>query len=111
MNQELVAVISGLAGAIISLLTMYVKGFNTWFAGLDPKVKPLVMLGFNALATGILVGLSCAKLTDVIVCDEAGLVEVAWVFLYMVLGNQAAFLLSPQPKPVREAKENRRRSE
>jgi hypothetical protein len=107
-QSELTSLIVFIAGALISLATSYLPWFNTWYAGLESKYKPLLQLGFNIVGALIIFAVSCAQITTWLSCDATGVVFLLKTFVLMLLGNQTAFLLSTQTKSVKEVKEDRR---
>jgi len=101
--------LSAVAGVILSLVFMYVPGLNTKYAALTSETKRLIMLGLLFATAASAFGLSCAGvLTDLfgatVTCDREGLLGLIQVFIYAVMANQAAYLISPQPHRVKAAK-------
>lgn len=104
-------VISGLAGAMLSLVFSYVPGVKEWFEGLDGTQKRLVMLGLLVLAAVMLMVLACSGLAvdfgvqaappestpvGVLACDRAGIVALVRAFLAAAVVNQTAYMLTPK---------------
>lgn len=85
-----------LAGALLSLAARYTPGLNEKFNALLPEHKRLWMLALLALVAAGVVGSSCARLgLFAATCDQNGFAEVLRVFVFALVGNQAAFLISP----------------
>lgn len=106
MNQltpELLAIV--LAG-LISLLTTYIPGFNSWFAGLEKGVKQAIMgLATILIAVAVYV-LACTPSLGFpyVTCPAGGVWELVSVIFLALAANQGVFMVSPQPKRVRLAK-------
>ena len=89
------------AGVVLSLVLSYVPGLNAKFNGLDGAQKRLVVLGVLAAAAGLIFGAGCAGI-DIpgvalkVSCNQAGAVGLINAFLAAVVGNQAAYLVSPK---------------
>lgn len=89
--------LSGLAGAILSLVLSYVPGLSGWWDTLAPDRKRLIMLALLALAAVGIYAADCYGLYATGVCgDWQGLVSV---FLAALIANQSVYALSPQPGP------------
>lgn len=87
--------LSSLAGILLSLLTAYVPGFNTWFDTLNGAHKRLVMLGMLAAASLGAVGLSCVGWFDpVVTCDQPGFEMVITAFILAMVANQSTYLIT-----------------
>ena len=96
--------LAAIVGMVVSLLASYVPGFNTWFAGIQDEYKKLIMLGILVVTCVVLVALSCTNTWIFIECTREGIKNFITVFVWAVIGNQAAFKIFPQPRSVREAK-------
>lgn len=103
--------LAGIAGVVLSLLFSYVPGLNAKFAGLESTYKRLIMLALLFVSAGAIYGLACAgwaaDLGIAVTCDKAGLIQVLQAFGAAAIANQAAYALSPETKPVAEAKASR----
>jgi hypothetical protein len=85
-----------LAGVILSLAFSYVPGLSTWFDGLAPDRKRLVMLAaLFVVAAGSFV-LSCAGYADYFACTTAGAYDAVGVFILAMIANQGTYLLTPK---------------
>jgi hypothetical protein len=103
--------LSVIAGAVLSLGFSYIPGLNTWFAGLSPEKKRLIMLGILALIALSIFGLACTPLAAnfgiTVTCDVTGASALIQAFLLAVIGNQSAYLITPQSAGVRAVKTSR----
>jgi hypothetical protein len=88
--------LSAVAGVVLSLAFSYVPGLAPWFDGLEATMKRLVMAGSLAVVSIIVVALSCWNVTPLVVCNQAGVVELVSAFLAALVANQAAYLISPK---------------
>jgi hypothetical protein len=88
--------LSAVAGVVLSLAFSYVPGLAPWFGQLEATYKRLVMAGSLAVVSIIVVALSCWNITPLVVCNQAGLVELVSAFLAALVANQAAYLISPK---------------
>ena len=94
-----------IVGAVLSLAQDLVPKFEGWFAALEPPKKRWVTIGLNAVISLFILGFACwpasANLLSryvILTCTEAGFVQVLETFVFMILGNQAAFQLAPTNK-------------
>jgi hypothetical protein len=91
--------LSGLAGALLSLVCAYLPGVREWYAASGHK--RLVMLGLLAACAAGAYALSCAgwaaEFGLELTCDRAGLAELARAFLAALVANQGVYSLAPQP--------------
>lgn len=102
------------AGAVLSLLFLYIPGLREKYAGLSDEVKRLIMAGILLVVSASVYGLSCAGLlgslmtqaAQAVTCDQNGLIELVWAFVLSIIANQSVYQLAPRPKSVREAKAN-----
>ena len=105
MNQMSAQLLYGLIGAAISILSDVVPGFKTWFAGLEPNKRRLVMVVFLLFASLGIIFLSCWSVSAHFIanyitlpCTEAGFLAVLEAFFFALLGNQSTFLIKPKKK-------------
>lgn len=98
--------LSALAGVVLSLFFSYVPGANTWYAAQAPVSKRLIMAGLLLVVAIFSVLLSCSSILPLIVCEKAGFLAIAQVFVAALIANQTAFLISPPTDTVRQAKQN-----
>jgi hypothetical protein len=100
MKSELINVetISLVAGILLSLFASYFPGFKTWFGGLEPTYKRLVMLGALLVVSSSVFGISCTGLEPLVTCDVPGVWIMVKIFVMTLVANQAAFLISPKGK-------------
>jgi len=90
-------VLASIAGVVLSLAFSYIPGLNVKFAALEPTVKRLIMLGLLAVVAGAVFGLGCVHILVVqLTCDQAGAVQLVFIFISAVMANQAAFVITPQ---------------
>lgn len=98
-------VITGLAGVVVSLLFSYFPVLRDKFAGLTAEWKSGIMLGVLALVTGTVTALNFFGVMDAGIDFTPGWPwRIVWVFVVAVIGNQAAYKISPQTPGVKEAK-------
>ena len=99
------------AGVILSLLFSYIPGLNVKFAALGSEVKRLIMLVLVVLVGGVAFLLSCTGLGEglgiVIACTQGGALTLIQAIVLAAIGNQTAYMLSPETKAVVRAKEER----
>ncbi len=103
MDQVSVETLSALAGIVLSLVFSYAPGVQSWFDGLAPNQKRLVMLGALAAVSLGLFGLACygkAPFTTGVSCTEQGAWELMYLFVSAALANQSTYLLSPKKKNI-----------
>ena len=105
MDEIKLALISG---AVLSLAFSYIPGLNAWFAGLESTIKRLIMGGLLLLVALAVYGLACLGWYDVgITCDQAGAVSLFTTFMMALIANQSTYAITPDPKAVVVAKNNR----
>lgn len=98
------SVIVGIAGTLLSLGFNLIPGLNVAFAKLDPTYKRLINVGLCALATLILMGITCFRLVPTnLTCDQQGWVYAVYYFGVAVLANQGTNLTTTKPVAVQEA--------
>lgn len=101
--------LSGVVGAIFTLLFTYFPMLNTEYGKLKTEYKSFIMLGLLAASSLVIYFGQCslgfwdAHLT----CGQAGLWQVVSVLYYAVLGNVGTYVILPQPKAVLRAKNSR----
>jgi hypothetical protein len=101
--------ISGFAGALLSLALNYFPGLNTWFAALESSKKSFIIL-VSLFIVSVLIALSsCADLWVVMSCDKGGFVKLAEAFLFALIANQSVYKIIPQTKEVRQIKEDNKK--
>jgi len=92
--------VSSLAGVLLSLVFSYVPGAKQWYGALDGPRKRLVMLGFLALATALVLAVVCSGFGHdfglVLACDRSGFVAAVKAFGAAAVANQTTYLLSPK---------------
>lgn len=89
--------LSGLAGAVLSLLFSYVPGFSDYFDKIDPVRRRLVMAALLVLAAALALIWKCNTFS-------AACLATNWQDYVTALGtalvvNQSVFQISPQPTP------------
>ena len=91
-------ILSGICGVILSLIFSYIPGRESWWAGLEPAGKRLVMLVLLVLVSVSVYLLACvgwaADFNLAVTCDRSGFVVLITAFLYAVMGNQSAYQLT-----------------
>jgi hypothetical protein len=85
--------LGSLSGMVMSLAFSYVPGLSGWYAAQTAQKKSVVMLVILALCVAGIVAVSCNGWYDVgVVCDKVGLVELAKVFMAVLVANQATYV-------------------
>jgi len=85
--------LSGIAGAVLSLLFSYIPGLSDWFGNLSDKQRSLVMLLSLLVTAGGIYALSCAQLTDIgTTCDKKGAMDLVKIFIAALVANQGTYL-------------------
>jgi hypothetical protein len=96
--------LSVLFGILLSVLCSYAPRVKTKWNALDGDAKRVVMLVSLFLITLALFGASCTQFKDsfailsAVSCTQNGAIDLFKLFVSAVVANQAAFMLSPQPK-------------
>ena len=92
-----VTLLTGIVGALFSLLAGYVPKFSQWFDGLETVYKRLLMVGLALVASLAVVGMACAGVATVfgltVTCDQVGVVAVLKAFGVFMMANQATYQL------------------
>lgn len=92
--------LSLVAGTILSLAFSYVPGVRSWFLGINPAIKRLIMLALLAVTSAGVYGLSClgwAIEWDITLsCDQTGLLGLVKQFVIAIIANQSIYTISPQ---------------
>ena len=86
------------AGVLMSLAFAYIPGLHERYAALDGVRKGQVMLLALLVAAAIILVGSCWLRYAWATCDEAGWKQLAEMFLYALLANQAAYLVAVKPR-------------
>lgn len=86
---------SGL-GVAVSLVTSYVPFVSEWFYKQDKKYRGLWMILFTFIVALVIFGLSCGGVFNFVACSEAGAMDLLRAFFYVIVGNQLAYLVSPE---------------
>jgi hypothetical protein len=96
-------ILSGIAGALLSLAFSYIPGLNTLFAGLQAEIKRLIMAGLLLLASAAIFGLGCwGIIQSGISCDQKGLVQLVTIFITSIVANQGVYGLTVQTNAVKK---------
>lgn len=90
--QEL---ISAGVGILLSLVFSFVPPIASWYYKIDKQYRGLVMVGFTALATLGIFGLSCTGLFNWVACTTEGAKELVTAFLILLGTNQITYLATP----------------
>ena len=102
------ALLSSIAGVVVSLLFSYIPGLDIWYGGLAETVKKLLMLAVLVVVSGVLFGLNCAGLfvryIPAVSCDQAGIEQFIVILVAAAVANQTAYKLSPTTNRVTRAK-------
>lgn len=101
------ALISGAAGMVLSLFFKYVPGLNAWYASLSTTFKSLGMLIMLLVVSGFIALSSCLDWWVFITCDKNGILVLFETFVLALVANQSLYVITPDPKAVVVAKNNR----
>lgn len=104
VDDTLVAFISGLAGAILSLVASYFPKLNVWYAAKPEETKRLYMLVLLLFVAVLISFSSCFNWWVFIPCSKDGFKELVISVFYILTTNRVTFKFSPQVEVVREAK-------
>jgi len=96
-----VQILEGIVGSALALIFAYVPFVSEWYYAFDDNKKKVIMLGFIALVSGALFGLSCLGWSDflgiqVFECSQGGVSEFIKIFMAIAISNQIAAKISPQ---------------
>ena len=96
-----VEILEGIVGTALALIFAYVPLVSNWYYAFDDNKKKVIMLGFIALVSGGLFGISCLGWSEfigiqVFECSEGGLSELLKIFMAIVISNQVTARISPQ---------------
>ena len=106
MGSEILLV---LVGAILSVMFTYIPSLRIQFAGLSSTQKSLVNLVLMILMGVVMFVGTCSLLLPIpgIECSQAGVKTLALYIFLAAGGNQLAYVASPQPVDVVNAKMDR----
>jgi hypothetical protein len=98
-----------ISGTVLSLFFSYIPGLNAKFAALRPEAKRLAMAGMLLVVSVGVFSVGCwpplaGPLGLPVECSAAGAASLVRIFFGALVANQAAFLLSPETRSVKEAK-------
>lgn len=97
MSENLVVILLGIVGAILSLVFRYTSA-RIWFDG--QKNKGLLMLAMVVVVAGIYFALACssfaAQLGIPLSCSNEGAFDLFKAILVIATGNQLTFLYTKQ---------------
>lgn len=79
------------AGAALSLVFAYFPWLKDRFDKIDSKFKPLLNAGILLVAALVLVGAGCLDFANYFECSQAGLLEVAQVWILALIANIATY--------------------
>jgi hypothetical protein len=100
--ENLSDVVLVIVGVVLSLIFRYAPKLADWYAKQESGPKGLIMLGAVAVVSLAYFGLSCTSFAEAlkitIPCTNEGAVALTLVFFKILIGNQAAFLLTPAKK-------------
>jgi hypothetical protein len=95
--EELSVLITGIVGLILSAAFKYVPSWRTWYEGLAHQ--GVVMLGLVSVVGAAYFYLACtpwaSQLGIVIACEDSNWFLLVRTIGYMVVGNQAGYLMLP----------------
>jgi hypothetical protein len=98
-------ILGTIAGAVLSILFSYIPGLNTWFAAKDNTQKRGLMALLLLITSAGVFGLGCAGILNAgIACSNDGAIQIVWIFLLGIIGNQSAYSISPRTNAVKEVK-------
>lgn len=90
------AVLTGMAGALLSLVFSYVPGIRERFEVLTGTQKRGVMALFLLLTSVTVYGLSCFSPFVLVECSEAGVWDLLLVLGAALMANQSTFSMTPK---------------
>lgn len=92
--------LGAIAGVVVSWLFSYTPKLKEWYDKQTSAQKGAIMFLAMVIVSGAVYGLSCASspFNLGVTCDQAGIWKLGLVLFYAILGNQAAYLMSPQKK-------------
>lgn len=88
-------VLSGLAGAVLSLVFSYLPGLSDKWEPLEPTQKRLIMGLLLVLVAGVAFGLGCANISSSVTCDQAGATGLLKLLGAALVANQSTYMISP----------------
>jgi len=100
------ALLAAVLAALLSLAGTYIPGLNTWLAGLATEVKQALMGGLTILIGVAIYVLACTPSIGFpyVACPVGGIWELLGIIIAALTANQVVFMVSPQPKSVKNAK-------
>lgn len=91
--------ILSLAGIVLSLLFGYLPMLKTWYDGVNPVYRPLIMAGVLLLVT---VGKLVAECSGQFACIGANWQPAFWGWFGALIANQTTFMIAvKQPRQAR----------
>ena len=103
------AMITGLTGAVVSVLFARLPRLRTWFNARSAEAKFGIIVGLMALVTAGVTALHCYGFIDAgISCDKLGIEQVIWWFASAMISNQVTYLVTPVAADVKAIKASRR---
>lgn len=103
-TQLTVDVAAGIIGILVSAFFTWFPKLRTAYARLSTTKKSLIMMGVITLFCVLIVTSACANLWKFTECSKVGVMHVVEIWFFLLVGNQGAYSLIPQPKDVQEAK-------
>ncbi len=103
------AVITGLAGLVLSLFFSLFPFFRVEFAGFPAQTKVWINLGLSALVAAVLFVFDCTNIIPLeeLTCDKVGLTSLVIMLVSGMGANQLTYVATTNPTDVRLAKAER----
>ena len=80
-------------GALLSLATMYMPGYSSWFGSLDPVHKRLVMACASLILSVAVLAGGCLGVVSGVECGPPGVMELIIVLASVLGGSQTTYMI------------------
>lgn len=99
------AILTMIAGVVLSLAFSYIPGLNVKFAALPGEIKRLIMLLLLLLTAATIFVMGCTGILQAgLTCDKDGFWTLVYIFILAVIANQSAYAITPLPASVKLAR-------
>jgi hypothetical protein len=95
--------ILSVVGAIVSLFSAYMPGFREWYAKMETVKKSLIQLVVVTVLILLAGILSWTGVVPVVTNDMTGIFVLIMAWIGALTSNQAAYVLAPETRSVKEA--------
>lgn len=104
-NADLITVVAGFAGLVLSLFFRFFPKVNDWYQLQSSANKSYIMLGALAVVSVAIFAASCAGYAaqlslPVVTCTQAGIIDFLKLFFTAFVVNQGTYLVTPSKTPV-----------